>query len=583
MKVNFETGLSIALAFTTFGMVLPVSATQNETINVTYPYYGFVEDAENPWASVYDALDETGTVEYSDDYFGVVSQGEHAELRTASYALALAGYENQADGYPNDGTANPKLRNLLEQIGFSDYQYWDESSEEDGHSFGTSIAKKTITVNGESRELVVVAPRNYNYMTEWLSNLNVGAEGDHAGFTEAANLVVSRLSEYIAERNLADYKLWIVGYSRGGAVMDLAAKKINENLDSFGLAAEDFYAYTFGAPRASLTETKYANIHDVKDGNDLLLGYVFPEKWGFYNTGVYEEIHPADLEITTSVIDITDLSNAASALEVLFSNDGLTVEVETMNGKEFMDSWLDFVVENGLTREYFDTKVKPPLSKLMKAYQMRTLDKQSEFLGFITDQEKGGLAMVAGQAFQDLLTGGYGSSLEEALGNFPPYQDIVKVIKGTATEADLAELATYLETYINDYDQYEYLYNEAPVVTEEEFTIIKEAIPELVRVLGPLIVADGKYTTEKYGENRSLYYTYSLIDNATKLVYGHIPESLMPILKTFKTTIDEEEIVVPNSGAMTVQADGVSVVLYETTAIALVGGLVLARRFTHCK
>ena len=36
MRVNFEASLSIALAFTTFGMVLPVSATQNEIINVTY-------------------------------------------------------------------------------------------------------------------------------------------------------------------------------------------------------------------------------------------------------------------------------------------------------------------------------------------------------------------------------------------------------------------------------------------------------------------------------------------------------------------------------------------------------------------
>lgn len=226
---------------------------------------------------------------------------------------------------------------------------------------------------------------------------------------------------HLASRDLANYKIWIVGYSRGGAVVDLAAKAINEHIGDYSMAPDDFYAYTFGASRASVEETKYTNIHDVKDGNDLLLGYVFPEVWGFYNTGTYEEIHPADLGITTSVIDITDLADSSRAINLLSSNDGLTVEVGTMNGKDFMDSWIEFVTANGLTREYFDSAVKPPLSALMQAYQLRTIDKQSEFLDFIKDTNRGMLGMVAANAFADLMTGGYGETMEEALANFPPY------------------------------------------------------------------------------------------------------------------------------------------------------------------
>ncbi|MBR0415569.1 hypothetical protein IJI64_00140, partial [Candidatus Saccharibacteria bacterium] len=45
------------------------ATTNANTTTVTYPYYGFVEDPENPWETVWDALDETGTVEYSDDFF----------------------------------------------------------------------------------------------------------------------------------------------------------------------------------------------------------------------------------------------------------------------------------------------------------------------------------------------------------------------------------------------------------------------------------------------------------------------------------------------------------------------------------
>ena len=517
-----------------------VRAEKSETITATYPYYAFVEDPENPWESVYDALDTTDTIEYSDLFFSEPSSGDHPKLRAMSYALALAGYENQADGYSSDPTViNPKLINLLNQLGFSDYQTWDKTSEANGHSFGTTIGHKTLA---SGQELIVVAPRNYNYLTEWLSNFNVGTSGDHAGFAESADLLVDRFNQYISSHNFSNYKVWVVGYSRGGAVVDLFAKKVNENIDSYDISPEEFYVYTFGAPRASVVETQYSNIHDVKDGNDLLLGYVFPEIWGFYNTGVYEEIHPADLEITTSMVDISDLADSSRAMNLLSTNDGVTKTVSAMNGKDFMDAWTQFITDNGLTREYFDTEVKPPLSALMKVYQSRTLDAQGEVLDFIQDTESGMAGKIAGNAFMDLLTGGYGNDMAEALANFPPYQDLVKILKGTATEADVDDFLSHLSNYIGEYSDYEDTSGEAPVVTEAEFTTIKENLLELVKALSPLIIADAKYTQNTFGEDYSLFYTYSLVSNAGGLVTGHIPESIMPILKSL---IVEDDVIVP--------------------------------------
>ncbi|MBQ6396414.1 hypothetical protein IJH89_02395, partial [Candidatus Saccharibacteria bacterium] len=535
---------SLTLSQLSAPFISVANAESQEEITITYPYYGFVEDPENPWATVYDALDETGEVQYSDTFFEDPSPGDHPKLRALSYALALAGYENQADGYPSDPSSpNPKLYDMLTQMGFSDLSSWDITSEENGHSMGTTIGHKTLS---SGRDLIVIAPRNYNYLTEWLSNFNVGTSGDHAGFSESANLITERFNEYVESNNFSNYKLWVVGYSRGGAVVDLFAKTINENIENYSLVPDDFYAYTFGAPRASITETNFSNIHDVKDGNDLLLGYLFPEAWGFYNTGTYEEIHPADLEITTSVVNISDLADSSRALGLLATNEGLTEDVGSMNGKDFMDSWLSFVVENGLTREYFDSEVKPPLSAIMKAYQSRTLDKQGELTGFITDTDKGLAAMVAGRAFSDLLSGNYpGSSLEEILGNYPPYQDLVKILKGTAVEADIDDFLSYLTTYMMNYEDYEYYLGEEPAVSEEEFAILKENLPKLVKVLAPIIVADAKYTQETYGENYSLFYTYSLASNAENLVIGHIPESIMPILKSL---IPEEIPKAPNTG-----------------------------------
>lgn len=530
---------SLVLGITTALPIYSVKAVGPEKITATYPYYGFVEDPDNPWTSVYDALDETDTIEYSDAYFDVPSAGNHPELRAVSYALALAGFENQADGYPSSSsTTNPKLTDFLNQLGFSDYQSRDEKSEENGHSFGTTIGHKTLA-NGQ--DLIVVAPRNYNYMTEWLSNLNVGTSGDHAGFSESANYMVNRFNQYVSSHNFSDYKVWVVGYSRGGAVVDLFAKTINAHISDYNLSPENFYVYTFGAPRASVTATNYSNIHDVKDGNDLLLGYVFPKTWGLYNTGVYEEIHPADLTITTSMVDISDLVDSSRAMNLLSSNEGMTKEVGKVNGREFMDAWTQFVTDNGLTREYFNSEVKPPLSAIMKAYQLRTLDKQGDLLDFIKNTDTGLAAMVASCALMDLLTGGYGDNMEEALANFPPYQDLVKILKGTAVDTDIDDLLNHLTTYISNYADYESRFHVAPSVTEAEFSIIKENLPKLIKALAPIIVADAKYTQATFGENYSLYYTYSLISNAEALVTGHIPESLMPILKSLIPAEDEDE------------------------------------------
>ncbi len=522
-----------------------ITPESSGSITATYPYYAFVEDPDNPWETVWDALDSTDTINYSDSYFDTPSPGDHPELRAVSYALALAGFENEADGYPSDSsTPNPKLQLFLEQLGFNSFQKWDTESDGDGHSMGTTIARKTLP---DGQTLIVVAPRNYNYMTEWLSNFNVGTSGDHAGFSESAGYIKERLDEYIYTNHLSDYKIWMVGYSRGGAVVDLAAKKINENILDYDMKADDFYVYTFGAPRASLTDLGYTNIHDVKDGNDLLLGYVFPELWGFYNTGIYEEIHPADLKIATSVINIAELVDPNTAANILSNNDGLIEQVETMNGRVFMDAWIRFVTDNGLTREYFDTEIKEPLSAVMKLYQVRTLDKQSVFTEFISDTSNGLAGMVAGNAFYDLLANYAGD-----LASFPAYLDLVKVLKGTATDSEVDELVIILTGYIGQYDDYETKLGQAPSISETEFEILKENLPKLVKAISPFLIADAIYTQNTFGENYSLYYTYTLIDNAENLVIGHIPESIMPILKSLIPTPNEEaeeDIKVPNSGS----------------------------------
>ena len=63
-------GMSFVVSFATILPVYNVKAIEleaSEKITATYPYYAFIEDEENPWSSAYDALDATGTIEYSDE------------------------------------------------------------------------------------------------------------------------------------------------------------------------------------------------------------------------------------------------------------------------------------------------------------------------------------------------------------------------------------------------------------------------------------------------------------------------------------------------------------------------------------
>ena len=224
-----------------------------------------------------------------------------------------------------------------------------------------------------------------------------------------------------------------------------------------------------------------------------------------------------------------------------------------MNGRKFMDDWMQFVVENGLTREYFDSVVKDPLSAIMKLYQMRTLDKQSEFTNFISDTSKGLAGMVAGNAFYDLLANYAGD-----LASFPAYLDLVKVLKGTATSTDVDELITILTDYMGEYDDYEAKLDQVPTIDRTEFNVLKENLPKLIKALSPILIADAAYTQNTFGEDYSLYYTYTLIDNAKSLVIGHIPESIMPILKSLipvepddDDPVTDDDAPIPNAGAPT--------------------------------
>ena len=99
---------------------------------------------------------------------------------------------------------------------------------------------------------------------------------------------------------------------------------------------------------------------------------------------------------------------------------------------------------------------------------------------------------------------------------------------------------------MDEYDNYESKLGQAPTIPREEFESLKANLPKLIKARIPLIVADAPYTQSTFGTDYSLYYTYTLISNAESLVIGHIPESIMPILKSLIPEPSEDpEIIIP--------------------------------------
>ena len=168
------------------------------------------------------------------------------------------------------------------------------------------------------------------------------------------------------------------------------------------------------------------------------------------------------------------------------------------------------------------------------------------------------------------------------MASFPAYLDLVKVLKGTAIDEDIDELIGILTDYMGQYGDYEAKLGQAPSISEEEFEVLKESLPKLVKALSPILTADAIYTQNTFGEDYSLYYTYTLVNNAENLVIGHIPESIMPILKSLIPKSNEEaeeDIKVPNTGSVTVVEQSAAVSFQMNITIFLVMLIIFISRY----
>ena len=136
----------------------------------------------------------------------------------------------------------------------------------------------------EDYDLISIVVNGHNYGLEWKNNALLGLSGDHEGFSLRANDIYTSLKSYLTK--FENYKLWISGYSRGGAISNILSHYILSK-EEINIEPKDMFVYTFECPKGLAEENapKYSNVFNVLYSGDLVT-YVAPEQYGFARCGV---------------------------------------------------------------------------------------------------------------------------------------------------------------------------------------------------------------------------------------------------------------------------------------------------------
>ena len=241
-------------------------------------------------------------VTFRESDFSKSSYQYNHDLAMLTLCLELAAYsaetkaswgEEGGDGSAIAARRSANIADAYGKLGFDkvDYYNYGVSLNDTGDKAAFSIGQKTL---GDGSTLVTAFLRGGGYGGEWVSNFNLTeeamAQGFHQGFNAAADKVFQQLKETLAGIT-GPVKVWITGYSRGAAVANLLAGKLDDYaLTTEGLSPENIYAYTFATPCGVLpvrdpSAQRYGNIFNIVNPGDLVT-MVAPESWGYGRYGV---------------------------------------------------------------------------------------------------------------------------------------------------------------------------------------------------------------------------------------------------------------------------------------------------------
>ena len=291
--------------------------------------------------------DSSATYYYSDSYFDRDSSVYNPQLATMSLCLELSSWtsldvktnkiiDRDKEGNPiyevDWPNATKNAQTLLQEIGFEDFaqnKYWSKKPEM--HSLGAVAAYKNIG----DYSVVALVIRGGGYEDEWGGNFVLGNSGNHEGFEKGRDIALEFVNDYVfyhkAKMN-PKLKLWIVGYSRGGAVANMTAGKLVD-LGSCGgmpLKPENIYAYTFEAPQGyvnagSDTQSDYRRIQNQINSMDIV-PYVAPSVMRFQRYNVNSNMLIPTLGTTSYRQKIQAIQKQFTEVRKGIPEDGIELE-----------------------------------------------------------------------------------------------------------------------------------------------------------------------------------------------------------------------------------------------------------------
>ena len=235
----------------------------------------------------------TWDVFYSDSFFDHPAMEYDEHLSTLSmymtkFSMNMSGPGNAENTYWYEHQPD-RLAAFFKTIGFEKF----EANED----YRTRTRFDTIGLGAASKvigdyTLIGVVPRSGGYYLEWGNNvwLGDGTKSDymHEGWYNAANKLIDFLKAYVKKHQITGkVKIWMAGYSRGGAVTNIAAALMDNRLEqgAFQLGngasvrTENLFAYTFEAPQGANVNSRtvyapkhaaYNNIWNIVNPNDLV-------------------------------------------------------------------------------------------------------------------------------------------------------------------------------------------------------------------------------------------------------------------------------------------------------------------------
>ena len=234
------------------------------------------------------------TIDYNEQWF-YSSPFEHT-YNKAIFSLALT----MASISDNSHTNSENILQMYKDLGFKEAYIQINYPEPEDDSVGSTIGLKNIkNDSGEVISLLAVTIRSGGYGKEWGGNFEVGYDTNHQGFNKAANEVIARIKSFIKCHPASFTKntvVWVTGFSRGAAIANLVASKLDDgvindalsSIDVYPVTNETVFAYCFECPQntvsANAKKSKYNNICNITIPIDMV-PKVPSDVWSFRRYG----------------------------------------------------------------------------------------------------------------------------------------------------------------------------------------------------------------------------------------------------------------------------------------------------------